>query len=254
VCAELGPGCLELALEYQPALRSADNAAWAKVFTKAFFAQRGLVSTFMAQLSDDFPGLGGHPSLSLRSTQFGGAALAEAGGGLSKTALAAIGGITSLLPELLVMATPNPNSYRRFGPGNWAPTAATWGIGNYSCALRVVADDPESTRLELRIPGADANPYLCAAMVLGAAVWGIERGLEAPPPVQAPDDGRRQGTGRALPRDLTEASERFAESAAAHALFGSNFVTHYAASRMVEAQACRRFVSDQERRRYLDIV
>jgi glutamine synthetase len=254
VCAELGPGCLELALDYQPALRSADNAAWAKVFTKAFFAQRGLVSTFMAQVSSEFPGLGGHPSLSLRSTQFGGAALAENDGSLSQTALAAIGGITRLLPEFLVMAAPNPNSYRRFGPGNWAPTTATWGIGNYSCALRVVADDPESTRLELRIPGADTNPHLCAAMVLGAAAWGIEQGLEAPPPVQAPDDGRQLGVGRALPRDLTEAAERFAESAPARALFGSNFVAHYAASRLVEANACHRFVSDQERLRYLDVV
>jgi glutamine synthetase len=254
VCAELGPGCLELALDNQSAVRSADNAAWAKIFTKAYFAQRGLIPTFMAQLDNDFPGLGGHPSLSFRSTWTGGSTLEESGGRLSKTALAAIGGITSLLPELLVMAAPNPNSYRRFGPGNWAPTTATWGIGNYSCALRVVADEPESTRLELRIPGADTNPHLCAAMLLGAAAWGIEHDLEAPPPVQAPDDGRQQGTGRRLPRDLTEAAERFAESAVAHALFGSRFVTHYAASRLVEASACSRFVSDQERRRYLGSV
>ena len=254
VCAELGPGCLELAVAHQSAIRSADNAAWAKVFTKAFFAQRGLVSTFMAQLGDDFPGLGGHPSLSLRSTTSGGPTLMERGGGLSKTALAAIAGITRLLPEFLVMAAPNPNSYRRFGPGNWAPTTATWGIGNYSCALRVVADEPQSARLELRTPGADVNPHLCAAMLLGAAVWGIEQNLEAPPQISAPDDGRQQVTGRALPRDLIEASERFAQSAAAHALFGSEFVSHYAASRMVEARACGRFVSDQERRRYLGNV
>src|SRR6202044_452362 len=109
-----------------------------------------------------------------RSPWTGSSALGEGGGGLSKTAMAAIAGITTLLPELLVMAAPNPNSYRRFGPGNWAPTTATWGIGNYSCALRVVADAPESTRLELRIPGADANPHLCAAMFLGSFLWGID--------------------------------------------------------------------------------
>jgi glutamine synthetase len=158
VCAELGPGCLELALDNQTAVRAADSAAWAKIFTKAYFARCGLIATFMAQLGDDFPGLGGHPSLSLRSAWAGGSALGESGGGLSKTAMAAIAGITTLLPELLVMAAPNPNSYRRFGPGNWAPTTATWGVGNYSCALRVVADQPESTRLELRIPGADNQP------------------------------------------------------------------------------------------------
>ena len=70
-CAELGPGCLELATEHRPALRSADDAALAKLFTKAFFARRGQTATFMAQLAEEFPGLGGHPSLSLRSVADG---------------------------------------------------------------------------------------------------------------------------------------------------------------------------------------
>ena len=251
VCAELGPGCLELATEHRSALRAADDAAWAKVFTKAYFAQRALVATFMAQVSDGFPGLGGHPSVSFRSATNGSPVLAEADGSLSKTALAAVAGVTTLLPELLVMAAPYPNSYRRFGPGNWAPSTATWGVGNYSCALRVVADDPESARLELRIPGADTSPHLCTAMVLGAAAWGIEQGLEPPPPVQAPQDGRERQCGRPLPRDLVEAAQRFSESIVAPALFGARFVAHYAAGRIAEAQACHRFVSAQERQRYL---
>jgi glutamine synthetase len=250
-CAELGPGCLELATEHRPAVRAADDAAWGKLFTKAYFAQHSQVATFMAQVSDDFPGLGGHPSVSFRSVEGGSPVLAEPDGSLSKTALAAIAGITALLPELLVMAAPFPNSYRRFGPGNWAPSTATWGIGNYSCALRVVADDPESARLELRIPGADTSPHLCTAMVLGAAAWGIEQGLEPPPPVQAPQDGREQGCGRPLPRDLVEATQRFSESSVARALFGPRFVDHYAAGRIAEAHACHRFVSAQERQRYL---
>jgi glutamine synthetase len=251
VCAELGPGCLELATEHRPAARAADDAAWGKLFTKAYFAQHSLVASFMAQVSDGFPGLGGHPSLSFRSAVDGSPVLAERDGSLSKTALAAIAGVTALLPELLVMAAPYPNSYRRFGPGNWAPSTATWGIGNYSCALRVVADDPESARLELRIPGSDTSPHLCTAMVLGAAAWGIEQHLEPPPPVQAPLDGRERECGRALPRDLVEAAKRFSESTVAAALFGADFVAHYAAGRFAEAQACHRFVSAQERQRYL---
>jgi len=251
VCSELGPGCLELALEHRPAGRSADNAALARIFTKAYFSQHALVATFMAQLSDQFPGLGGHPSLSLHSTLDAGPTLVHRDGTLSKVALAAIAGITTLLPELLVMAAPNPNSYRRFGPGNWAPSTATWGVGNYSCALRVVADHPKSTRLELRIPGADTNPHLCSAMMMGAAAWGIELGLDPPPPVQAPADGREHQAGPRLPRTLIEAAELFSESVAARTLFGSTFVDHYVASRMAEANACNRFVSAQERRRYM---
>jgi glutamine synthetase len=251
ICAELGPGCLELALEHGPARRAADDAAWAKIFTKAFFAQRELVATFMAQVSDAFPGLGGHPSLSLRSTGGGDPALARPDGTLSPIGLSAIAGVVTLLPELLVMAVPTPNSFRRFGPGNWAPSTATWGIGNYSCALRVVADRPDATRLELRIPGADTSPHLCTAMMLGAAAWGIEQGLEPPPPVPAPLDARIDSSVRPLPRDLIEATQWFSASAAATALFGSDFVAHYAAGRTAEAHAGNRFVSAQERLRYL---
>ena len=208
----------------------------------------------MAQLGAGYPGLGGHPSLSFRSTLDGSPALAAEDGSVSKTALAAIAGVVTLLPELLVMAAPNPNSYRRFGPGNWAPSTATWGIGNYSCALRVVADDPETTRLELRIPGADTSPHLCTAMFLGAALWGIEKGLDPPPALPAPVDGREDRTGRPLPHDVVEAAGCFTHSDAARALFGSAFVDHYSASRLAEDLAGRRFVSPEERRRYLHYV
>jgi glutamine synthetase len=253
LCAELGPGCLELVTEHRPAVRSADDAALAKLFTKAFFARRGQTATFMAQLAEEFPGLGGHPSLSLRSTDDGRPLIEERDRELSAVGRAAVAGVVTLLPELLVMAAPNPNSYRRFAPGNWAPSTATWGPGNYSCALRIVHNGTDS-RLELRIAGADTSPHLCLAMFLGAAVWGVEHSLEPPPPTVPPDDGRSvTGSGR-LPRNLLEASEQFAMSKEALDLFGPSFVEHYAASRVAEEEACRRFVSEQEQRRYLQQV
>jgi glutamine synthetase len=253
-CAELGPGCLELATEHRPAVRSADDAALAKIFTKAYYARRGQTATFMAQLGEEFPGLGGHPSLSFRSTTDGSPVVEDEHGKLSDVARAAIAGVTALLPELLVMAAPTPNSYRRFAPGNWAPSTATWGPGNYSCALRVVSGTPSASRLELRIAGADTSPHLCLAMFLGAAVWGIEQGLEPPDPVMPPGDGRSVPGAGALPRNLLEASERFASSKAALELFGSAFVEHYAASRLAEDEACRRFVPAGEQLRYLQDV
>ncbi len=251
LCAELGPGCLEIATAPEDALRSADSALLAKLYTKAYFARAGRQATFMAQLGPQFPGLGGHPSLSLRSTVDGEPVLCDEPGVLSKVGAAAVAGVVALLPELLALAAPYPNSYRRFGPGNWAPATATWGLDNYSCALRVLADEPESARLELRIPGADVSPHDCAALFLGSALWGIEERLEPPPPVQAPGDGRSDTDAVPLPRDLVEAAERFSASAAARDLFGAAFVEHYAAARRVEAAACHRFVSDEERARYL---
>ena len=127
VCAELGPGCLEIATAPEDPVRSADSAALAKLYTKASFAGSGRRATFMAQLGSGFPGLGGHPSLSLHSPVDGMPLLCDEAGLLSKTGAQAVAGVVALLPELMAMAAPYPNSYRRFGPGNWAPTTATWG-------------------------------------------------------------------------------------------------------------------------------
>ena len=253
VCAELGPGCLEIAIAPEPALRAADSAALAKVYTKAYFARAGRRATFMAQLGPGFPGLGGHPSLSLHGLADDMPLLCDGPGILSKVGCWAVAGVVTLLPELLAMAAPNPNSFRRFGPGNWAPATATWGPDAYSCALRVVAHDTSTARLELRVPGADTSPHHCLAMFLGAAMWGIEERLEPPAPVVPPADGRAAG-GCVLPHDLTEAADRFAASTAAKELFGPAFVEHLAQSRRAEASACHRFVSAEERDRYLDHV
>jgi glutamine synthetase len=254
LCAELGPGCVELATASMPALRSADDAALMKLFTKAFFTRRGQRATFMAQFSEEFPGLGGHPSLSLHSTLNDEPLLAEAAGVLSKLAGSAIAGVITLLPELIAMAAPNTNSYRRFAPGNWAPSTATWGLGNYSCALRAVAGEARDTRLELRIPGADTVPHLCLAMFLGAAIWGIEHDLELPRPVVAPEDARNLDVASRLPRDLVDAADQLERSYPAKDLFGLAFVEHYAAGCRAEAEVCRRFVPRHEQLRYQHTV
>jgi glutamine synthetase len=253
VCAELGPGCLEIATAPEPALRSADSALLSKLYTKAHFARTGRQATFMAQLGPGFPGLGGHPSMSLHTMSDGTSLLCDGPGTLSKVGSWAIAGVVTLLPELLAMAAPSPNSFRRFGPGNWAPATATWGPDAYSCALRVVLRDPRTARLELRVPGADTSPHHCLAMFLGAALWGIEERLDLPRPVIPPDDGRAAGT-FALPDTLTEAAERFSVSTAARELFGPDFVAHCARARRAEVEACHRFVSAEERDRYLDQV
>lgn len=256
LCAELGPGCLEASLPVRPLLTAADDAALFKLHTKAFAIERGLVASFMAQLSDQHPGLGGHPILSLRSTVDGTASFHDAADplGISTTCRQFIAGVLHALPELMPMFAGTVNAYRRYVPGNWAPRTATWGIDNYTCAIRVVAGAPDDCRIEFRLPGADTNAHLAFAMLLGAGLDGIERGLEAPPATTTL--GRElvhPGIGP-LPRTLLEAAERMAASPLARRLFGDAFVDHYTASCIQEDHLMRRHVPAFERARYLHHV
>lgn len=251
VCSELGPGCYELALGADTPLASADQAAFAKVWTRAFCQQRGLTASFMAQLDNDFPGLGGHPILSLHDGETN---VTAEGPLLGVAARQAVGGILTCLPDLMALVAPTVNSYRRYAPGNWAPRTATWGYGNYTCAVRAVCDHPDSARLEFRLPGADTAPHLCAAMLIGAAAYGIENAIEPPEPTSETARTIVPDEIGPLPRTLLEAAERLASSGLARKLLGDAFVEHYAAALVAEDEVFRRHVSAFERARYLHHV
>ncbi len=254
-CMELGPGCVEYCLGPDLLLKAADDAALFKVFTKALARRHGLTASFLAQLDAGFPGLGGHLSISLRDKSDKPLFVDNADpGNLSATARAFLGGILALAPHLMCMFAPTVNAYRRLRPGNWAPRAANWGVSNYSCAVRVVTNEPTATRFEFRLPGADAVPHMTAAMVLGAGLWGIETSADPGAPVAG--DGRlaKPKPGEELPTLLEEAARRFAKSEAARALFGAAFVDHYSAWCAAEAAAFHAHVSAFERARYLETV
>ncbi len=253
VCSELGPGCLEAALPVRPLARAADDSALFKLYTKAFCIERGMTASFMAQLSDAHPGLGGHPIISLRDRASGAALLPDANDaqGISALCRHFIAGVLQLLPELMPMFAGTVNAYRRYVPGNWAPRTATWDLGNYTCALRVVSGTQDDTRIEFRLPGADTNPHLAFAMLLGAGLYGIEHQLDPPPRTE--DIGRdvvHPSIGP-LPRTLLEAAERMQASVLAAELFGASFIQHYTASCIQEDHLMRRHVAAFERRRYL---
>ncbi len=254
-CMELGPGCVEYCLAPEPILQAADNAALFKVFTKALARRRSFTASFMAQLDDGFPGLGGHISISLRATS-GEAAFFDSSDPQRLSAMGKhfLGGVLKMTPELMAMFAPTVNSYRRLRQGNWAPRAPNWGIGNYSCGVRVVTNSPAETRLEFRLPGADVNAHVVASMMLGAGLWGINNSADPGPPV----DGNGRLTdplaGQELPTSLDEASRRLATSSVARELFGSAFVDHYAAWCRAEAAAFHAHVSAFERARYLEAL
>jgi glutamine synthetase len=165
-----------------------------------------------------------------------------------------VGGQQALMPEILAMVAATVNSYSRLVPGYWAPTAATWGIENRTCALRVIQGGAKSQRVEYRIAAADINPYLAIAAAIGSGLWGIEHKIEPDEPITGNSYARTLPAKRQLPRTLGEAAQRLARSKAARQLFGAPFVEHFAASREWEEREFRRAVTDWELARYFEII
>ena len=249
---ETGAGVWEAALAATECLEAADRAVLFKTFTKSFLQSRGLVATFMAKWSMDFPGQSGHFHFSL--TRDGDSVFA--GADVPDAARWAIGGLVSFLPDFLPMVAPTINSYARLVKGAWAPTAATWGIENRTAAIRFIPGKGGKQHIECRVPGADANPYLVATAVLAAAHRGIRERIEPPPPIEGDAYAAEDG----LPRELhfaptlRDATVRFRNAASTTAAFGHEFVDHFANSRDWESREAERQVTDWQLKRYFEII
>jgi glutamine synthetase len=252
---ETGPGVLEAAIEVTDALEAADRAALFKTFTKVLAQRSGLMATFMAKWSPDWPGQSGHLHVSL-TDKAGKPVFHEEGAvaSMSQTMRWFVGGQQALLPELLAMVASTVNAYSRLIPGFWAPTEASWGVENRTCALRVIPGSPKSQRVEYRIAAADINPYLALAAAIGSGLWGIANRIEPDAPVDGNAYEKRFPETRALPRTLTEAAARLKASEAGRSLFGEAFVEHYAATREWEEREFRRAITDWELARYFEII
>jgi glutamine synthetase len=147
--------------------------------------------------------------------------------------------------ELTLLFAPNVNSYKRYQPESFAPTAVAWGLDNRTCALRVVGHG-ESLRFEHRVPGGDVNPYLAVAGLIGAGLHGIDESLALEPPCTSNAYERK---GARIPSTLREAADLWASSAVARSAFGDEVVDHYANMARVELAAFDAAVTDWERYR-----
>lgn len=252
---ETGPGVLEAALAVDSAANAADKAALFKTFTKVWAQRQGMMATFMAKWSNDYPGQSGHIHLSLRH-QDGSSAFYDASGDCSMSAQQRhfLAGQQRLMPELLAMMAQTVNAYSRLVPGFWAPTEATWGSENRTTALRVIHGSEKSQRVEFRLGSADANPYIALAAALGSGLYGIEHQLQPLEPVTGSAYDMQHPPELALPSSLDLAAVALRQSQAARELFGDEFVEHYAASREWECREFRRHVTDWEMARYFEII
>jgi len=248
---ETGPGVYEAAIAVDEAVAAADKAALFKTAVKEIAARQNLIPTFMAKWNPDLPGSSGHLHQSLwdHGKTHNLFHTTEAGG-MSALMQHYIAGLVTNLSELTAVICPTINSYKRTVPGAWAPINVTWGIDNRTTAIRAIPGGTKSTRIELRLAGADINPYLAMAVSLAAGLDGIERRLApAPPTVDA-----YAGDAPRLPRNLAAATQLFRESAMARRWLGDDFVDHFAATREWEVRQFEKAVTDWELARYFESV
>ncbi len=241
---ECNLGQHEIAFKYTDAMTTCDNHVFYKNGAKEIAAQQGSALTFMAKY-DAREGNSCHIHLSLRTPDGDPVFAGNGPGGVSPVYEHFVAGQLAFLRELSYWFAPNINSYKRFQPGSFAPTAVLWGFDNRTCALRTVGHGA-SLRFENRVPGGDVNPYLAVAAMIAAGLHGVDNALELEPAFT----GNAYGSDAPrVPSTLREAADLWSSSSVARAAFGDEVVDHYANAARVELTAFDAAVTDWERRR-----
>ncbi len=240
---EWGPGQHEINLRYTTPVEMADRHSIYKHAAKEIAALNHVALTFMAKWRADAAGSSFHLHSSLWDRDAGRNLFWEKGAaplGMSAAFRHYLGGQLAGARQLAYLFAPYINSYKRYVAGTFAPVLAVWSHDNRTCGFRVVGEG-QSLRVENRIPGADANPYLAIAATIASGLWGVERNLE-PPAMFTGDAYKAEGLPR-VPATLREATDELERSDIARWAFGDRVVEHYLHTARLEQQVFDRAVT-----------
>ena len=235
---ECNYGQHEINFRYNDALRTADDHVIYKNGAKEIADQEGMAITYMAKFNE-LEGNSCHIHCSLANDD--GNVFADD----DKAFKGFIGGQIACLRELTYFLAPQVNSYKRFVPGSFAPTAIVWGEDNRTCSLRAVGHG-QGVRVENRVPGADVNPYLALAAIIAAGLHGIDNELDPGPPYEG---NAYESDADRVPHTLYDARDAFAGSEIARDAFGQEVVDHYLNRARIELEAYEAAVTDWEKYR-----
>jgi len=224
---EAGNGQFELNLEPDEALRTADNVTIAKMVLREVAEEQGLCVTFMAKWHADHFGGGLHFNHSLWRGEESAFHDPDEPDARSAVYRNWIGGVMATMRGAQLFSYPNVNSYRRVAELSGAPTTVTWGGDNKTTAMRAMSQSPASARAELRIPGADTNPYLVMAATLAGGIAGLDEQLEPPPPFDGMAWGLPPEDGLQLAHSITAAIDALAADTRLRNRLGDELVDHW---------------------------
>lgn len=245
--SELGPGFFEFAMAPRPALQAADGAARARQYMRELCAERGFKASFMAKPFADRSGAGGHVHSSIESN--GKNVFASGAGQLSDLGQSFVAGLIDTMGEFAALFSPYVNSYKRIDPEMFVADRASWGLDDRTSACRLLLESTSGARVENRVPGADANPFLVAVGLLAGGLIGIEKEMTLPA------DSRIEAAAK-LPLNLASAVDLFLKSARTRETLGDTLVDAFGATRRAEVQRyeswLRNHISDWELSRHLE--
>jgi len=246
--SEYAPGQFEANLRHQDnALLAADHCVFLKQIVKAAAHANGFDATFMAKPYPDRAGTGLHVHVSLLDEQ--GRNIFDDGSAAGSDALRhAIGGMQALMPGSMALFAPSLNSYRRFQPDMFAPVNRRWGLNNRSVGLRIPMSPGAARRIEHRVAGADANPYLALAAVLAGLHLGLTKKIDPGAPAQG---NVSREPDMALPFSLEAALEKLAAETAIGDYLGAETVAFYAETKRLEHKRFEKIISAAEYAWYL---
>ena len=249
--SENGAGQFEINMMHvADPLRAADDAVLFKRLVRGIARQHGFAATFMAKPYGDRAGSGFHVHFSLIDEN--GMNVFDNGGDAgSGIMLNAVAGLLATMQENTLTFAPHENSYRRLLPGAHAPTSVGWGYENRTAAIRIPGGSPKARRIEHRVAGADANPYLVLASILGGALVGIEGEMEPAAPIEG--DAYNQALPH-LPFDWATAIEAFQQGTHVGDVFSKRLQTMMVECKTQELKKFARHVTDFEYHSYLEVV
>ena len=232
----------EIAFKYKEALETCDNHVIYKFGAKDIASQQGKSLTFMAKYNER-EGNSCHIHLSFRGLDDAAVMAGNGVSGLSELGEQFVAGQIAHMKELTLLYAPNINSYKRYVPGSFAPTAIRWGRDNRTCAFRLVGEG-HSLRLENRVPGGDVNPYLAVAGIIAAGIDGIEKKMKLEPIFSG---NAYESDSERVPSTMTEAANYWKSSTWARETFGAEVHDHYANMAHIELSAFGKAITDWER-------
>jgi len=239
--AEYGPGQFEINFHHtRDILAAADTAMMFRRVVRSVVSKYGYEATFIAKPYLDYPGNGMHLHTSVLDAD--GVNIFDAADGVHPRLGHAIAGVLHTMRDMQAIFAPHYNSYRRFQPNSFAPTAPNWGQDDRRVGVRVPQSSGPGARFEHRICGADVNPYLAIAAILAGMHFGLEQKLTPPPP---------NGQADALTHNWEHAVDLFAGSDFTADVFGQRYRDVYAAVRRDEIAQFNNVISPMEYQTYL---